>query len=281
MQIITKYMTENDCYKAGRTIEPKGIMLHSTATPGVMAKSWFDRWNKPGVAKCVHAFVDDEYLLQCLPWNHRAWHCGSEGNNTHISIELCEPGGFKYEGTKMAGYDVNKNAAYFNKVWDNSVEICAKLCRDFGLTANDIICHSEGYELGIASNHADVMHWFPLHGLDMDKFRKAVDDMLNLPTEYFEYKVRLGDTLSKLAKRYMTDVSTLVKLNAIKNPNRIYIGQILKIPVSDEKQFYTVVKGDSLWKVSKRFNTSIAELVRLNGIVNAALIYPGQKLRIY
>lgn len=42
----TKYMTRNDCYTDGRKITPKGIMVHSTATPGVMAADWFSRWNK-------------------------------------------------------------------------------------------------------------------------------------------------------------------------------------------------------------------------------------------
>ena len=46
MKIIEKFMIRNDCYLAGRKITPKGIMVHSTATPGVMAGEWFARWNK-------------------------------------------------------------------------------------------------------------------------------------------------------------------------------------------------------------------------------------------
>ena len=37
-----------------------------------------------------------------------------------------------------------------------------------------VICHSEGYQRGIASNHADVMHWFPKFGKSMDTFRSDV-----------------------------------------------------------------------------------------------------------
>ena len=43
-----------------------------------------------------------------------------------------------------------------------------------GLTEDNIICHSEGYRKGIASNHGDVMHWFPKHGKSMDTFRADV-----------------------------------------------------------------------------------------------------------
>lgn len=161
MNLITKYMTNNDCYKAGRKITPKGIMIHSTATPGVMAADWFNRWNKPGVDTCVHAFVDDKGVYQYLPWNHRGWHCGDSGNNTHISIEICEPKSLNDKG-------------YFEKAWANAVELTAILCKQYGLSADTVIGHYEGHKKGIASNHADPGHWFPKHGKSMDTFRNDV-----------------------------------------------------------------------------------------------------------
>ena len=63
-------------------------------------------------------------------------------------------------------------------VYQEAVELCAYLCKQFGLTEKDIICHSEGYKRGIASNHGDVMHWFPKHGKSMDTFRAAVKELL-------------------------------------------------------------------------------------------------------
>lgn len=186
MKLTTNYMTRNDCYKAGKKIAPKGIMVHSTATPGVMAADWFSRWNKSYQAGeinrqvCVHAFVDDKGVWQYLPWNHRGWHCGGAANNTHIGFEICEPGGFSYgKGSAMVGYNVSKNEAYFRKAWQNAVELCVKLCRQYGLTEKDILCHSEGAKMGIASNHGDVMHWFPKHGESMNSFRAAVKVALN------------------------------------------------------------------------------------------------------
>lgn len=179
-------MTRNDCYKAGRKITPKGIMIHSTATPGVMAAAWFSRWNKSYQAGeinrqvCVHAFVDDKEVWQYLPWDHRGWHAGGTANNSHIGVEICEPGGFSYSGgSNMVGYNVAKNEAYFRRAWQNAVELCVMLCRKYGLTERDIICHSEGSRRGIASNHADVMHWFPRHGESTDTFRSAVRTALN------------------------------------------------------------------------------------------------------
>lgn len=186
MRLNIRYMTGNDCYQAGRKITPKGIMVHSTATPGVMAADWFSRWNKSYQAGeinrqvCVHAFVDDKGVWQYLPWNHRGWHAGGAANNTHIGFEICEPGGFSYgRGSAMVGYDVSKNESYFRKAWRNAVDLCVMLCETYGLTERDIICHSEGYKKGIASNHSDVMHWFPKHGETMEFFRAAVKAELN------------------------------------------------------------------------------------------------------
>jgi N-acetylmuramoyl-L-alanine amidase len=83
----------------------------------------------------------------------------------------------------MVGYDAAKQEDYFRKAWQNAVELCVMLCKKYGLNENDIICHSEGYKLGIASNHADVMHWFPRHGESMDTFRAAVKAGLAEKTE--------------------------------------------------------------------------------------------------
>lgn len=62
-------------------------------------------------------------------------------------------------------------------MYRNAVELTAQLCGKYGLDPQApgvVICHSEGYKLGIASNHADVMHWFPKHNKSMDTFRADV-----------------------------------------------------------------------------------------------------------
>jgi N-acetylmuramoyl-L-alanine amidase CwlA len=185
LTVTPRFMTGNDCYRAGKKIAVQGIMVHSTCVPGVMAPAWFSLWNK-SYSKgemdrqvCVHAFLDDKGACQYLPWDHRGWHCGGSANNTHIGVEICEPGGFSYgAGSTMLGYDAAANEPYFTAVWHNAVAFCVHLCREFGLTEKDIICHSEGAALGVASNHGDVMHWFPKHGKDMDAFRQAVKETL-------------------------------------------------------------------------------------------------------
>lgn len=50
---------------------------------------------------------------------------------------------------------------------------------------------------------------------------------------YFRYTVVKGDTLSRIARRFKTTVDTLVRINDIKDPNKIYVGQVLFIPYPD------------------------------------------------
>ena len=90
------------------------------------------------------------------------------------------------------------DASYFFAVYKEAAELCVYLCKQYGLTEKDIICHSEGYKLGIASNHGDVMHWFPKHGKSMDTFRAEVKRLLTaieipIPTEPKKlYRVQVG-----------------------------------------------------------------------------------------
>ncbi len=193
-KINVKWMNENRCWTSEkRTIKPRGIMVHSTASPGIMAPDWFSRWNKQpengGKLTSVHAFVDDKCIMQYLPWCLRTWHCGrgdnDSGNDNYISIEMCEPTSVVYTTKNKSKIDASsynpqapENKKYFKAALKNMVKLCAYLCDWFNLEPDSIICHQEGYQLGIASDHADVLHWWPLHGLRMDNFRELVSQEL-------------------------------------------------------------------------------------------------------
>ena len=271
MRLIKCILTANDCYKAGRTITPKGVMVHSTGANNPAVARYVqpvdtqadaaglytvlgtnrnkNDWNNPGLDVCVHAFVGKLAdggvgSVQTLPWNHRGWHAGTgtsggSANNTHIAFEICEDG--------LA------DAAYFGKVYQEAVELTAMLCKQYNLNPladGVVICHSEGYQRGVASNHADVMHWFPKHGKNMDTFRQDVSKAMGgapqvkpqapaTPTGK-TYTVAKGDTLSGIAAQYGTTVDTLVELNGIQNPNLIVVGQVLKLPGAAGFEPYTV-----------------------------------------
>ena len=185
MNLHKLILTENACYKAGRKITPKGIMVHSTGAnnpwlkryvgpdDGKLGKNQYNNhWNTyhPGGREvCVHGFIGkladgSVATYQTLPWDHRGWHAGGSANNTHIGFEICE--------------DDLGDSSYFAAVYQEAVELCAYLCKQYGLTEKEILCHSEGYAKGIASNRGAVMHWFPKFGNSMVTFRADVKKLL-------------------------------------------------------------------------------------------------------
>ena len=105
------------------------------------------------------------------------------------------------------------------------------------------------------------------------------------PLEEIVYVVKRGDTLSRIALNYGTTVSQIVRENNISNPNLIYPGQRLVVKTQGMEtelghSCYKVVRGDTLYSIARRYNTTIANIVMLNRIQNPNLIYPGQCLRL-
>jgi len=266
MKLHKLILTKNACYIAGNTIMPKGIMVHSTGAnnpylkryvgpdDGLLGVNQFNNhWNqdKPdGRQVCVHAFIgkmEDETIAtyQTLPWNYRGWHAGGSANNTHIGFEICEDG--------------LSDSTYFGKVYREAVELCVYLCKLYGLTEENILCHSEGYKKGIASNHGDVMHWFPRHGKSMDVFRADVKMALtpNNPLPKMGdilYRVRKSWDDTKSQKGAYRDLEN-AKGCVDANPGYKAFDQGGKVVYSGKPAppyiIYTVVKGDSIWKIAK------------------------------
>lgn len=182
IEISKCLFTHNPRYIEGRKFVPKGVMVHSTGAnnpflkryvqpdDGVLGRNTEENdWNRADQPLCVHAFIgkDRSGAVRCyqvLPWDTRTYHCGTgpkgSGNSTHISFEICE--------------DKLLDAQYFAEIYDAASSLCAYLCIRYSLPAESVICHSEGHALGIASGHADVMHWFPRFGKNMDMFRAEV-----------------------------------------------------------------------------------------------------------
>ncbi|MEE6665540.1 LysM peptidoglycan-binding domain-containing protein [Limosilactobacillus fermentum] len=106
--------------------------------------------------------------------------------------------------------------------------------------------------------------------------KKATTPITSTGTQ--AYTVRYGDTLSGIASRYGTSTSTLASINGISNPNWIYPGQVLTVSGGSSTRAYTVRAGDTLSGIASRLGTSWTSLKAKNGISNANLIYPGQKL---
>lgn len=264
MRLYRQYLTENECYITGQKHTVKGIMVHSTGANNTYLKRYvqpddgrlgvnqynnsMNRFRPDGRQVCPHAFIgrlNDGSIAtyQTLPWDIAGWHSGGGKNGNanfmgYIGFEICE--------------DDLTDTSYFNDVYREAAELCAYLCRLYGLDPESaVICHSEGYQKGIASNHSDVMHWFPRHGKTMDTFRDEVKAIIAGQTDGEAkpapdptpapapdeptaggtvYTVKYGDTLSGIAKQYGTTYQKLAEYNGIADPALIRVGQKINIP---------------------------------------------------
>ena len=95
-----------------------------------------------------------------------------------------------------------------------------------------------------------------------------------------EYTVQPGDTLWLLSRRFGTTVDAIKALNNLTS-DMLYIGQKLLIPADGATPSfsYTVQPGDTLWLLSRRFNTTVDAIKALNGLTSD-LLPIGQVLQI-
>ncbi len=122
------------------------------------------------------------------------------------------------------------------------------------------------------------------------------EDEMIMPN-YINYLVKRGDTLYSIARQYNIDVNTLIKDNSLPD-NNLKVGQTLRIRTNNnnseiEECFgedytpsndtiattYTVKKGDNLYSIARRYNTTVSDIINLNNLKNNNLSI-GQVLKI-
>ena len=105
--------------------------------------------------------------------------------------------------------------------------------------------------------------------------------------------VQPGDTLTHISKRQHVSIDTLVELNDLADPNRIYVGQRLRVaaepaaqpeaapaPATPAVRVHAVTPGQNLTSIARAYGVTIAAIVKANAITNPSRIYAGQRLVI-
>jgi murein DD-endopeptidase MepM/ murein hydrolase activator NlpD len=83
--------------------------------------------------------------------------------------------------------------------------------------------------------------------------------------EWQQYKVKKGDSVSSIAKKYSVSVGAIIASNEIRNARTLQEGAVLKIPNIDGIP-YQIKKGDSLTKISSSFNVPLEVILDVNDI---------------
>ncbi len=103
------------------------------------------------------------------------------------------------------------------------------------------------------------------------------------------YRVRRGDTLASISRRFGVSAGDLARVNRISNPNQIHPGQLIELPggslnaeASDRSHagVYTVQRGDTLDSIARQFSVSVRDLLALNEIRNKHRIAVGQRIYV-
>ncbi|HSG62062.1 MAG TPA: LysM peptidoglycan-binding domain-containing protein [Pseudomonadales bacterium] len=187
---------------------------------------------------------------------------------------------------------------------DSQIDL-AKIAALAGITLDEVYRFNPGFNHWATSPKGPKYVVLPL--TVSQTFR---DNLAQLPKDQWlswkRYTVKRGDVLGTIAQRHKTDVATLKKVNKLRG-NNIRIGDVLLIPIASSQnneyglsednrlekhqqrlankaelaEKYVVQSGDSFWTIARRFNVSVADLAKWNGMASRDPLRVGKTLTIY
>lgn len=179
--ITVDLFAKSDCIKSSKTTARTGIQVHSVGCKGTTMSRWKKSWNSPGRDVCGNYIIDSNGIYQILPEGKRCWLSGSgengNANDTHLGFEICEP---------LTKNDTPEMAA---DLYGKTLYLCVYLCRLYKINPANVQAHYELHALGLASNHADVSHWWGRKGTSwepytMDRLRRDIAAELGVALMY-------------------------------------------------------------------------------------------------
>lgn len=129
---------------------------------------------------------------------------------------------------------------------------------------------------------------------------RSASQISSRPTKRSSWKVRPGDSLWRVARKCGVKVADLQRWNGLGDSSVIKPGQVLKLGPAkvgtkkkvnriqpqyrkdaERKKVVTLRKGDSLWRIARRYRVKVSDLERWNRISAESILQPGQKLELY
>ena len=203
-----------------------------------------------------------------LKSRYRIWLANYEVESPSLECDL-------WQYTDKGRVDgIDQNTVDLNLMYQNFISN-QEVKKSFDEIAQEVID-------GLWGNGEERKNKLESAGYSYEEIQKKVNAQLS-KTKIVQYIVKKGDTLSKIATMYKVPYQELANYNKIVDINKIYIGQIIKIPNSKPNsnfEYYRVKKNDNLSKIAKRYNTTVKNLIDLNAISDPNLIYINQRLRV-
>ncbi len=126
----------------------------------------------------------------------------------------------------------------------------------------------------------------PMYAVAANELQRLQAGLIS--SDRVSHKVRSGESLSVIARRYKVTVKDLQKWNKISNPRSLRAGQSLVVfqnpaPVASGNSGtvkHTVQSGDSLWSIARKYKVKLNDLIRWNDLNQSAVLQPGQSLKV-
>ena len=210
---------------------------------------------------------------------------------------------FKYAHRQLVYFPIRRAtsveqiASFFNvtpsevSIW-NSLDPDARLQR--GMAVRLYIAENFDLSSALLARPDQVQMIDPNKQNDLDKLSYA-QRRKERRIKQIKHKVRSGQTLKRIARRYRVSVKDIRAENNLRRHSSIYAGLVLKIPASStpaprgraarsrikrEGKVHRVRNGDTLWKIAKRYGVSMDKLRRVNRLRGRVRLSIGQKVII-
>ena len=125
----------------------------------------------------------------------------------------------------------------------------------------------------------------------------AIPEEERFAPQFVVHRVRFGESLWTISKKYNVSIHDLAAVNKIRNRNKVRVGQKLNVPLKGgqvwgnndnggppghSKRVYKVKRGDTLGQIAENFGTRTSKIRRWNNMkYGSHLIHPGQRLVIW
>ncbi|MED1742103.1 N-acetylmuramoyl-L-alanine amidase [Bacillus swezeyi] len=253
--------------KCPYSMNAKYITFHNTANDASAANeiAYMVRNNNE---VSYHFAVDDKEVVQGLPTNRNAWHCGDRngpGNRSSIGVEVCysKSGGAKYKAAEKL-----------------AIKFIAQLLKERGWGVDRVKKHQDWSGKHCPHRVLDEGRWDEVKA-EIAAELKALGGKSSSPAKTSSkssgstYTVKKGDTLSEIAVKTGVSMAKLQSYNGIKNPNKIMAGQVLKLAGSSgsksSKKTFTLPGG--ILKVTSPL-TKGSKVTQVQTALAAVYFYP-------
>ncbi|MCC2531950.1 peptidoglycan-binding protein [Bacillus velezensis] len=242
---VKKRLVSSEEYslKCPNPMTPEYITIHNTANDASAANEIsYMTGNRESTS--YHFAVDDKEVIQGIPLDRNAWHSGDgtngTGNRKSIAVEICysKSGGARYRAAEAL-----------------AIKFVAQLLKERGWGVDKIRKHQDWNGKYCPHRILSEGRWDQVKTAIAAELERLGGKKAPKPpktetkTGGATYTVKKGDVLSVIAQKTGVSMTTLQRLNGIKDPNFIKVGQVLKLtgsastPTKGKKSSYTLPSG--------------------------------------